>query len=340
MLTTLAHRGPDGAHMWCEGAVGLGHLTLCTTPEARHETLPLAASRAVLTADMRLDNRAELLSALGLRHDPGDERCDSQILLAAYDKWGEACPQHLLGDFAFAIWDGCRQRLFCARDHMGLKPFYYYASPRVFVCASEIKALWCEPSVSPRVNELRVGYHLIFRDDPANTFYRDIRRLPPGHALSVTLEGERLTRYWALDPTHELHLSSNEAYAEQFEALFTEAVRCRLRTSHAVGSILSGGLDSSSITCVAHQLMQEQGTPPLHVFSARFSGNGNTDEQPYVDAVLERLGANSGAPPVVPHILDGNGVLPTAADFNRILWHQEEPFWYSFLDLDHSVGHP
>ncbi|MEO0970581.1 MAG: asparagine synthetase B, partial [Cyanobacteria bacterium J06639_18] len=164
MLDTLAHRGPDGADIWVDGNIGLGHRMLWTTPESLIEKQPLVdrVRNLAIAADARIDNREELISQLSLDNSPSDRplnqninqnnSClktvtDSQLILEAYKKWGEDCLEYLVGDFAFAIWDGCKQTLFCARDHFGVKPFYYYQSDQVFIFASEIKALLCLPQV-------------------------------------------------------------------------------------------------------------------------------------------------------------------------------------------------
>src|SRR6267142_1308347 len=143
MTASLAHRGPDAAGVWNNGPVGLGHRMLWTTPESLHEQLPLTSKSGdlVITADARIDNRDELITALGLAHWAHGEIPDSELILRAYEQWGEDSPKRLLGDFAFAIWDERRQTLFCARDHCGVKPFYYYQSARALLFASEIKAL-------------------------------------------------------------------------------------------------------------------------------------------------------------------------------------------------------
>jgi len=126
MTDILTHRGPDGQGVWASGPAGLGHRMLWTTPESLHETLPFAddAAGLTITADARIDNREELLPLLGLTDGPPEQVSDSRVILAAYAKWGEHCPEHLLGDFAFVIWDAAAQTLFCACDHFGVKPLY------------------------------------------------------------------------------------------------------------------------------------------------------------------------------------------------------------------------
>jgi asparagine synthase (glutamine-hydrolysing) len=127
MSEVLAHRGPDGSKIWLYENLGLGHRMLWTTPESLREILPLATAdgNLVITADARIDNRDELIRLLGLQNHQADTISDSELILTSYQKWGEQCPEKLLGDFAFAIWDARRQSFFCARDRFGVKPFYY-----------------------------------------------------------------------------------------------------------------------------------------------------------------------------------------------------------------------
>src|SRR6267142_6895205 len=258
MIETLAHRGSDGSGVWNDKSVGLGHRMLWTTPESLHERLPLAKDGLTITADARIDNRDELINLLRLPPRPSESISDSELILAAYELWGEHCPEKLLGDFAFAIWDSRKQLLFCARDHFGVKPFYYYSSDKVFTFATEIKALLRLPEVPRQLNETKIAAHLTSIDiDKEITLYRDILRLPPAHSIKVNREGIRVQSYWSLDPSRSQVMRSDEEYAEAFRELFTEAVRCRLRSAFPLGFMLSGGLDSSSVTCVARNLLAQ-----------------------------------------------------------------------------------
>ena len=335
MIDILAHRGPDGSNIWSSGPIGIGHRMLWTTPESLLELLPLVNQTGdlVITADARIDNRDELIAALALNDQTSEKITDSQLILAAYEKWGEHCPEQLLGDFAFAIWNGRQQVLFCARDHFGVKPFYYYFSGRIFVFATEIKALQCLPEVPRWLNEVKVADYLTgVSDDPAITFYQDILRLPPAHTLTVSHAGTQLQSYWCLDPSRELRLSSDEEYASALCQLFTEAVRCRLRSAFPVGSMLSGGLDSSSITCVAQKLLAEKGDTRLHTFSAIFDKVTQCDERSFQNAVLAQGN-------FVPHRLHADQVSPLT-DLDRVFWHEDEAHGAGNLYLNWGLYGP
>jgi len=322
MVDRIAHRGPDGSNLWLEGSVGFGHRMLWTTPESLLETLPLANATGdiVLTADARIDNRDELIQKLDLSDRPAEKITDCQLILSAYEKWGKDCPQYLLGDFAFAIWDGRQQRLFCARDHIGVKPFYYCYQPgKRFFFASEIKALLSLPEIPRRINEVRIADYLYpMLEDKAITSYQGIFRLPPAQTLTVSVRDDiKLQTYWSLDPSRELILGSDEEYAEAFREIFTEAVRCRLRSAFPVGSHLSGGLDSSSVSCVARNLLQEKDVT-LHTFSNIFDEVPECDERTYIEPILEQGG-------FIPHYQHPDRVGPLT-EWEHFFECQDESF--------------
>jgi asparagine synthase (glutamine-hydrolysing) len=318
MLCTIAHRGPDRSEVWVEGAVGLGNCMLCTTPESLGESLPAKhpAAPFVIAADARIDNRAELREALGL--NAAEAPCDSDLILEAYRAWGEDCAVRLIGDFSFVIWDASRQTLFCARDSAGIRSFYYYATPEVLVFGSEIKALRALSEVPAILNETRVGDYLInLYEDRSITFYEGIFRLPPATTLTVTPEKLRLHTYWKLDPEFELEWKSDDDYTQAFKHHFDEAVRCRTRNSHGIGSALSGGLDSSAIACTARNQLQS----PLHTFSIIFPGLSTEDlkvidERHYIDLVLATGNFK-------PHYIRGDELSPMR-DVDRVHRHLDE----------------
>lgn len=320
MMKALAHRGSDDSGYWAEENIGLAHCMLWTTPESLLEKLPQisATGNLVITADVRLDNREELVQVLDLPDRPVEKITDSEFILAAYEKWGEDCPDYLLGDFAFAIWNRTLNSLFCVRDHLGVKPFYYcHQASQTFSFASEIKALLCLPTVPQRLNETRLADFLaLMMEDKVSTTYKGILRLPPAHAMVVDSSGVRVWSYWSLDPQRELRLNSNEAYAQTFRDIFSEAVRCRLRSAFPIVSHLSGGLDSSAVTCVARRLLSQSGNATLHTISSVFDKVTECDERPFINAVLEQGN-------LTPHFVAGDEAGPLS-NLDHIFQFEDE----------------
>ena len=278
----------DAAGAWVDGPVGLGHRALHATTESLQEKLPFVseAGDVVVTADVRLDNRDELIATLALPRRGTDVVGDVELVLHAWERWAEECPLHLLGDFAIALWDARRRVMFCARDPAGVKPLYYHLGPRLFAAASGTAALLTVPGVPRRLDELRIASYLVPElEDRVTTSYEGLSRLSAGHRLTVTARGGAPRVYWQLDPTRELARASDAAYAEQFRELFTSAVRCRLRSVSPVAAALSGGLDSSSVVCVARSIQADAGAGPLATYTARFPTIPGCDEAGYVAAV-------------------------------------------------------
>lgn len=323
MTARIGHRGPDGIRHWYDGPVGLGHCMLHTTPESLREPLPYQSrqSGCVITADARIDNRDELIRVLQLRSNGPDAHPgmpDSMLILRAYEKWGEDCVDHLIGAFAFVIWDESRQELFCARDHMGVRPFYYCATERAFVFGSEIKALLAHPATSGEVNEVRIADYLTRTlEDKEATIYTSIRRLPPAHTLQVGASGAQMCAYWDLDTSRTIKFDSQQAYIEAFNDVFEEAVRCRLRSAYPVATHLSGGLDSSAITCVARDLLDENDLP-LTTYSALFDHAPDSDEREYIQAVVDQDKLD-------PRFVHINETGPLTWK-NFLLEYEDEPF--------------
>ncbi len=273
MVARQLHRGPDNIGTWQQGCAGLGHGALHVTPESVDETLPSADrnARLILTADVRLDNRDELIRLLHLETGSQAVLTDSDLILHAYQAWGTDCPTKLLGDFAFAIWDEPEQRVFIARDHFGTKPLTYYLSHDIFVFASEIKALFCHANVPRRINAQRVADYLVPYFESYNkqiTFYEDIWRLPPAHIMIVSRRHVTLRCYWTPDIETERRYASDDDYAEAFRDVLTQAVESRLRSAFPVAAMLSDGMDSSSIVWTARDILARAGRSPLHTISA------------------------------------------------------------------------
>ncbi len=275
MLLPLRRRGPDRRGTWHEMNAGMGQTLLATTPEAYAELQPwvCAASRCVVVSDSRLDNRDQLAHAVGIVDRHLDQIGDAELLHAGWQKWGAACVDQLLGDFAFAIWDPRQQILFCARDPMGVRPLYiHYSANHLFAFASQPDALLAVQQIPGDLNEGRILDALVNPlegIDKISTFYRHIERLPPAHTL--TLRDGRLSarKYWQPITTSPLGPNAGDAqWIDGLREQFTRAVQRRLRATGAIGSMLSGGLDSSSVVAISSRALADTGRPPLCTFSA------------------------------------------------------------------------
>jgi asparagine synthase (glutamine-hydrolysing) len=294
MTMALRHRGPDRGGLWSDGPIAMGHRMLETTPESLGETQPLTSAdgHLCLTLDGRVDNRRELTRALAAAGVGIRDGSDAELVLQSYVAWGVECPTLILGDFAFAVWDKPRQRLFCARDPLGMKPLCYQSDARAFRWASELHALFEDPEVPRTPNEGMVAETLACEvTSKEETLWRGIRRLPPGHAMVIDAGGLRIVRYWQPDAAREIRYRSDEEYALHFLEILTEAVRCRLRSHRPVGAHLSGGMDSSSVVAVAQRVFRDGLASDLgfETFSLVYPGL-RCDESAYIRAVAGDLG--------------------------------------------------
>jgi asparagine synthase (glutamine-hydrolysing) len=198
-----------------------------------------------------------------------------------------------------------------------VKPFYYYLSNNTFVFASEIKALFAIPEITHKINELKVGFHLLNVDDNKSTFYLNIHRLPAAHSISIDPSKYNLSRYWELDRESEIIMNSEEDYINEFLRIFTEAVRCRLRSAFPIGFELSGGLDSSSVTCLGKEIINPK-EDNLETFSFLYKDFPDSDESFYIDKVISSGGFN-------PHSLFADDISPMD-NIKDILESEDEPF--------------
>ena len=264
LTNLMSDRGIDAQTIWYSGAVGLGNALLRTTRESEKENQPFTLDGETwITADARLDARGELCHKLAI-----DEKLalpDGELILHAYHSWGEDCVENLRGDFAFAIWDGKRQRLFCARDQLGVKLFYYARVGNCFLFSNTLKCLRCHPLVSSRLNESALGDFLLFELNyqPDTTTFEDIKRLPPAHTLKLSQGKIATRRYWNLPVPEIIRYSNPQDYVEHFRTVMELAVADRLRTSQAA-MLFSGGLDSTTIAATAIS-SGKKSTQPCHL---------------------------------------------------------------------------
>lgn len=305
MTGAMTHRGPDDQQIWIDGNVGFGHTMLRTTFEADTEKQPLTLDGKVwLTADARIDGRVELISALKAklsqdiqipRESSNGQHFrfpnDAELILFAYEAWGEDCVKHLIGDFAFAIWDKPKRRLFCARDHLGVRQFFYFKCNQSLVFSNTLNSLRLHPLVSDKLNNDAVADFLLFgvNQDVTATVFADIHRLPKGHSLTLTAESLKTREYWTPD-SRTIRFKTDNQYIEAFKDLLKIAVDDRLRTSR-VSISMSGGLDSSALAATALRSLQNSSAPfDLRAFCVAYDRLFADREREYAGMVAKTLG--------------------------------------------------
>lgn len=261
LTSFLAFRGPDARQTWLAGPIGLGAAVL--NPGVENEAASLVHLKGDLhiVADARVDGRRDLEARLRDRgHAVSSAAGDAEIILHAYRVWGERCLEHLIGDFSFAIWDGARRRLFCARDQMGVKPFFYARLGPLLLFGNTLDCLRRHPAVSDRLNDLSIADFLLFdmMQDPAATAFADIQRLPPAHFLSCEPERVSLQCYWTPAVIAPVRYRRPADYVDHFNELLDIAVADRLRTESAC-VFMSGGLDSPTVAASAMRVAARPG---------------------------------------------------------------------------------
>ena len=293
IVGALAFRGPDGQGVWSGGGTCLVHTSLAVSDGPRERQPYTLDGEVWIVADARVDGREELARKLSSRAGrPLDEATDVELLLRSYLEWGSGCVDHLLGDFAFAIWDGRSRQLFCARDHFGVKPLYYAHRDGLFIFSNTLRCVLAHPAASDALNELAIADFLLFgyNKDAGTTTFADVKRLRPSHTLLLS-DGELEDQsYWQLPVEEPLGYRRGETYVERFRELFDQAVADRLRTSQ-VTVLMSGGLDSTSVAATAHALLaQRDGSFGLHIFTGGYEGLIPDREKHYSELMADHLG--------------------------------------------------
>lgn len=289
MLDTLEYCGQDAQGVWNDSKCGLGQKILWTTEESFYENTPITNTdeTLVLASNARLDNRDELLEKFNLSEESANKITDSLLILKSYERWGEQCTEYLVGDFAFAIWDTVQKRLFCARDRIGIRPFYYLHSDKIFIFSSEIslfhKLGYIKKSVNKQAMEDYIENLSIAYEE---TFYKGIYQLPSSMFCHVEENNILKQRYWFPERICvDMALSYEEAI-QKFRYYFDQAVTACVRSAYPVGIEVSGGLDSSSVACTAVDLSLPE---DLSMISLRY-GKLPSDEGEYIEAVHEKTG--------------------------------------------------
>jgi len=317
MCAVLVHRGPDDEGVYIADGIGLGHRRLSIIDlVSGHQPLSNRDKTIWITYNGEIYNYVELRKQLiGFGHQFVTES-DTEVILHAYEQFGEECPKYLRGMFAFAIWDSRRRQLFLARDRVGKKPLFYYHGGGIFAFASEIKALLHHPSIPCEILVSTIPHYFTFGYAPSpHTFYREIFELLPAHSLTVEVSGRiDLRRYWDLDfsrpPGKEPTI---EEAAARIRDLLTEAVRKRLVADVPLGVFLSGGIDSSIVVGLMSRLMQK----PVKTFSIGFTGDKTFDETSYARLVASHFKTDHTEFIVEPKAIDL---------IEPLVWHHDGPF--------------
>ncbi len=327
MSRRLSHRGPDGEGDWTCESTGLVHRRLAIIDLTEDGLQPMTNEDGALwlVFNGEIYNYVELREILVRKGHRFHSKSDSEVILHAYEEWGVGCLQQFNGMWAFAIWDDRRKQLFCARDRFGIKPFYYVQVNGSILFASEIKALLAHPDVGKRPEDGTLGTYLAWGvfDHSEKTMFDGIFQLRPAHWMMVTEEGpQEPSRYWDITVSASVQpeIPDGEAASGLLEVL-RSATRLHLRSDVPVGTCLSGGIDSSTLTVLINNLIRDEAPASVgarqKTFSAVFADR-RFDESRYIDEIAAATG------------VDADRVEPTPEhlwnDIDRLVWAQDEPF--------------
>lgn len=318
MLKAIAHRGPDASKIFISQNVHLGHNRLSIIDLSSDADQPMHDSGLTIVYNGEIYNYIELRTELERNGEIFKTKSDTEVILKAYQQWGEKCVEHFVGMWAFALWDKNENKLFCSRDRFGIKPFYYINNNNKFYFGSEYKALKPTPVFSNEINQyqvlrgLQMGW-ICYEDE---TYFDVIKALPAAHNLVYYRDKAeiKIYRYWSLQTGIYSNLSFDEKCATFYE-LFSQSVKLHYRSDVPVASCLSGGLDSSAIV----SMVQEQHPGMTYkTFSIYYEGKGDVDERPFVNEVLKKY------PSLKPYYFSPSDSQVTE-HFHHALYHADVP---------------
>lgn len=316
MARVMRHRGPDDEGFYIDGNIGLGHrrLSIIDLSASAKQPMTNEDDRLWITFNGEIYNYLELRQQLIGKGHQFRSHSDTEVILHLYEDYGAACVEKLNGMFAFVIWDTHSRTLFAARDRLGIKPFYYTFQHNTFVFASEIKSVLQSGVVLPVLNRDGFADYVTFQFCLGEkTLFQQIQKLLPGHTLLLNADGTlHIHKYWDIDFSIDIH-HTEEYFQHHLLRLLEDAVRLRLRADVSVGAHLSGGLDSSTVTCLAALLLNS----PIHTFSGGFKEGQEYDETPYARSVAQHAAT------------EYHEIFPTAKDFveilPRLIYYMDEP---------------
>src|SRR5271167_432776 len=326
MMEVIAHRGPDADGFYADSGTALGHKRLSIVDLATGaQPMTNEDGSLWITYNGEIFNHADLRPALEGAGHRYRSRSDTETILHAYEQYGDQCVCQFRGMFAFAIWDQTHNRLFCARDRLGIKPFYYFWNGRLFAFASEIKALLEHPEISAAANEQFLPEYLAFGyNSGEETMFEGIQKLMPGHTLTLQYGSQptlEIKQYWDAPCPASFEQRSDEEWIAECRTRLEDAVRTRLMSDVPLGMFLSGGVDSSAIAA----LIKRMTTGPVKTFAVGYSET-KFSELSYARHVAERVGTEHNE--VVVSMDDFFNALP------KLVWHEDEPIsWPSSVSL-------
>ena len=320
MVNIQRHRGPDdeGYKSLAENTLGFGfcRLSIIDLSPAGNQPMSNEDDSIWIIHNGEIFNYIELTKDLKAKGHIFKSTSDTETILHAYEEWGVDCLKKFNGMFAFAVWDYRKKHLFCARDHFGIKPLYYYYDRSMFAFASEIKALLQIPEIEKNPNNQSIYNYLSsgygFMDISENTFFEGIKQLKAAHYLILKDNKLSFNKYWDLNEKNQIN--NTEKSTEKFLELFTESIRLRLRSDVPLGIALSGGLDSCSMSCIISDFTN---LSSLQTFSSCFEEE-QFDERKYIKILSQKLNLNN------------HFIFPTSkglfSEIEKVIWHQDEPY--------------
>ena len=315
MMDTIVHRGPDGAGVYHDGPVGLGHRRLSIIDvEAGLQPMTNEDATIWVVYNGEIYNFRELRAELIGKGHQFKTSSDTEVIVHLYEEYGDQCVSRLRGMFAFALWDRARQRLLVARDRVGVKPLYYKNTGKALVFASEIKAILADKSVEPRLDPYALDRFISYYYLPGDsTLFDGIYKLDPGHYLTAEQGRIEIKQYWDLDYKNAEDAGQYAQSVGELRELLALTVKEHMISDVPVGVLLSGGVDSTGVLNYAVQ----QTSQPLHTFTMGFSGEQFQDERPYARMASQKFATTH------------HEITMTAKDFTEFLpkyaWHMEEP---------------
>ncbi|MBE2228543.1 MAG: asparagine synthase (glutamine-hydrolyzing) [Ignavibacteria bacterium] len=319
MNRVIHHRGPDGDGIYIEGNAGIGSTRLAIIDLREIANMPIydTENRYVIVYNGEIFNYVELRNELLQKGHKFNTGSDTEVVLNAYKEWGEDCLHRLNGMWAFAIWDKTEKTLFCSRDRYGIKPLYFYKDDNKLIFGSEIKQI-LSCGVDKTVNDETIYDYLVFHfiDHTENTFFKNITKVQAGHKFTIKNNEFKLSRWYNLPEVNYIRDEKN-LYSDLYDLLY-DSVRLRLRSDVEVGSCLSGGLDSSAIVCIMHEILHNEGKPEIQKTFTACYDDPLIDERPYVEEVIKQT--NSTKYYLFPD------VQGFRSDIDKMTYHQDEPY--------------